>query len=164
MGSVPYKKQAVYTKMTDGDRLELAIEAWLQERQDLIVLYCSTCGVHQQINDSPTKIQRLKYFCQILVDYCSAGHFEVFPTLVKDARARGDELAAIADSLIPRIQDTTEIALDFNDRYETEELLPEAMEPLARHLSKLGEALEMRFDLEDRLVEVLHPNPDSAAA
>lgn len=146
------------------DKLNHAIEGWLQERQELIVLYCSVCGVHQQIIESPTKIQRLKTFCQILVDYCSAGHFEVFPELIKHAATRGEESSTTANSLLGKIQDTTDISLDFNDRYETEELPPEVLEPLSRHLSKLGEALELRFHYEDQLVEYLHVPPSSAVA
>jgi len=147
--------------MTDsGTKLEHALEAWLQERQELIVLYCSVCGVHQQLNDSPPKIQRLKDFCQILVDYCSAGHFEVFPELLKLINGSGAEL----NELLGKIQDTTDIFLDFNDRYDTEELLPETLEPLSRHLSKLGEALEMRFNLEDRLLENSQNGQSSAVA
>ncbi|MEM8498450.1 MAG: Rsd/AlgQ family anti-sigma factor [Pseudomonadota bacterium] len=148
----------------NADKLNHAIEGWLQERQELIVLYCSVCGVHQQIIESPTKIQRLKTFCQILVDYCSAGHFEVFPELIKQAATGGDESSTIANSLLGKIQDTTDISLDFNDRYETEELPPEVLEPLSRHLSKLGEALELRFHYEDQLVEYLHVPPSSAVA
>lgn len=141
-------------------KLEHAIDAWLQERQELIVLYCSVCGVHQQMNDSPPKIQRLKSFCQILVDYCSAGHFEVFPELLKLA----DDSSSDTADLLGKIQDTTDISLDFNDRYDTEELLPEVLEPLSRHLSKLGEAMEMRFDLEDRLLENAQNGRSSAVA
>ncbi|MFK7730687.1 MAG: sigma D regulator [Pseudomonadales bacterium] len=148
----------------NADKLNHAIEGWLQERQELIVLYCSVCGVHQQIIESPTKIQRLKTFCQILVDYCSAGHFEVFPELIKQAATSGEESSTTANSLLGKIQDTTDISLDFNDRYETEELPPEVLEPLSRHLSKLGEALELRFHYEDQLVEYLHIPPSSAVA
>lgn len=147
--------------MTDNSsKLEHALNAWLQERQELIVLYCSVCGVHEQLNDSPPKIQRLKSFCQILVDYCSAGHFEVFPELLKQV----DSSSADMSELLGKIQDTTDISLDFNDRYDTEELLPETLEPLSRHLSKLGEALEMRFDLEDQLLDRAQSGDSSAVA
>ncbi len=148
----------------DGDKLNHAIDSWLKERQELIVLYCSVCGVHQQIGDSPTKIHRLKSFCQILVDYCSAGHFEVFPELLKVADATGESGTATAQSLLGKIQDTTDISLDFNERYETEELPPEILEPLSRHLSKLGEALEMRFHHEDQLLDYLGVNDDFLSA
>lgn len=142
-----------------NSKLEHALDAWLLERQELIVLYCSVCGVHEQLNDSPPKIQRLKDFCQILVDYCSAGHFEVFPELLKQPGAAGTDNTEV----LGKIQDTTDISLDFNDRYDTEELLPETLEPLSRHLSKLGEALEMRFNLEDQLLENIERGQSAVA-
>ena len=138
------------------------IEEWLQQRQHLIVLYCSICGVHQQINDSPTKIQRLKSFCQTLVDYASAGHFEVYKKLLHEAEQVNDAALGIAEKTLPKIQETTEILLDFNDRYETEELTEEMQVTLAKHLSKLGEAMVARFDLEDELVGLLQ-SPQAAA-
>ena len=145
-------------------KLNHAIEAWLEERQELIVLYCACCGVHQQIQASPTKIQRLKTFCQIMVDYCSAGHFEIFPGLIKEAEDREDGTAAVAQSLLPKIQDSTDIALEFNDRYETEELPPEVIETLAKHLSKLGEILVARFEFEDRMMQIMHSDTESEVA
>ncbi len=140
------------------------IEEWLQQRQHLIVLYCSICGVHQQINDSPTKIQRLKSFCQTLVDYASAGHFEVYKKLLSQAEKVNDAALATAEKTLPKIQETTEILLDFNDRYETEELTEEMQATLAKHLSKLGEAMVARFDLEDELVGLLHHGQAAAQA
>ncbi len=132
------------------------IEEWLQQRQHLIVQYCSICGVHEQINDSPTKIQRLKSFCQTLVDYASAGHFEIYKKLVHEAEQANPSVLATAEKTLPQIQETTEILLDFNDLYETEELTEEMQVKLARHLSKLGEAMVTRFDLEDELVGLAH--------
>ncbi len=140
------------------------IEEWLQQRQHLIVQYCSICGVHQQINDSPTKIQRLKSFCQTLVDYASAGHFEIYKELLQEAEQVNAAALATAEETLPKIQETTEILLDFNDRYETEELTEEMQVTLARHLSKLGEAMVTRFDLEDGLVGLARSSEATAQA
>lgn len=140
------------------------IEEWLQQRQHLIVQYCSICGVHQQINDSPTKIQRLKSFCQTLVDYASAGHFEIYKQLLQEAEQVNASALATAEKTLPKIQETTEILLDFNDHYETEELTEEMQVTLAKHLSKLGEAMVMRFDLEDELVGLAHSSEAAAQA
>ena len=47
---------------------------------------------------------------------------------------------------------TTDALLDLNDKYqETDDL-----DALKEDLSKLGEYLESRFELEDRIIEVLH--------
>jgi regulator of sigma D len=143
-------------------RMNDMITTWLEERQELIVLYCAVSGVHTQVNSSPTKIQRLKRFCEILVDYCSAGHFEVYAHLLKEAEDAHSSNLEQANAILPRIQDTTEAALDFNDRYITEELTEEMLAPLVKHLSKLGEALVLRFELEDRLIELLHNSEEAA--
>lgn len=51
-----------------------------------------------------------------------------------------------------KIQPSTESVLDFNDKYlETDDL-----DTLAKDLSIIGEALEQRFESEDKMIEVLH--------
>ncbi|WP_439134661.1 sigma D regulator [Pseudomaricurvus sp.] len=125
------------------------IDRWLQERQALLVRYCS-------LNESPDKTpapEWVQEVCQLLVDYVSAGHFEVYDQLVKEAREFDDEDALKeARTLIRTIDNTTEYALDFNDKYlETDDL-----STIAEDLSKLGEVLANRFEAEDRMIEVLH--------
>ena len=51
-----------------------------------------------------------------------------------------------------RIQPSTEAVLDFNDKY----LATDDLDSLARDLSVVGEALEQRFESEDKMIEVLH--------
>ena len=129
------------------------IERWLEERQALIVQYCGVSGVHQF---SPNQShRRLEGFCQILVDYVSAGHFEIYYQLLREAEEFKDGSAELAKALFPQLNTTTEAALAFNDNYSN--VKPkEHLEGLTNHLSKLGETLESRFELEDRLIEVMH--------
>lgn len=55
-------------------------------------------------------------FCALLVDYVSAWHFEVCEQLVSEAKAFGDEKALkLAEEINPRINDSTQVALAFND-------------------------------------------------
>jgi regulator of sigma D len=87
------------------------------------------------------------------VDYVSVGHFEVYEQLAKEAKAFSDSagLKAGAD-LVDKIQPSTEAVLDFNDKYlETDDL-----DALSKDLSIIGEALEQRFESEDKMIEVLH--------
>ena len=58
------------------------IEPWLLERQELISIYCalSTATTPDNFSD------KLTQFCEILVDYISAGHFEIFTELEDEAR------------------------------------------------------------------------------
>jgi regulator of sigma D len=125
------------------------IDRWLQERQDMLVQYCQL----SENSEDATTGERVQKLCQIMVDYVSAGHFEVYDQLVKEGRDFEDEQALKeASDLFARIDVTTEFALDFNDKYlETDDL-----ETIATDLSKLGEILASRFDAEDRMIEVLH--------
>jgi len=128
------------------------IDRWLEERQAMLVQYCALSGLDQDLSDLQ-RGEKLRSFCQILVDYVSAGHFEVYDQLIKEGREFDDaEALQEASKLYDTIDTTTERLLDFNDKYlETDDL-----SSLTADLSQLGEALEVRFSTEDRLISVLH--------
>lgn len=128
------------------------IDRWLRERQDLLVLFCTLSNQNQGTfdDDSEAALRRL---CQILVDYISAGHFEVYEQLVKEGKEFDDQ-AGLAKAKVQykEIDGTTEQLLDFNDKYqETDDLTC-----LMKDLSSLGEALATRFEAEDIMIAVLH--------
>jgi len=94
--------------------VHLLIDRWLQERKELVSAYAA-------INSSPqapsANAEPLQHFCEILVDYVSAGHFEVYEQLTSEAKAFGDERGLdLAKQIYPRIEVITEVALAFNDR------------------------------------------------
>ncbi len=125
------------------------IDRWLQERQDLLVRYCEL----STDEDPSIAAPHLQGLCQILVDYVSAGHFEVYDQLIREGQEFGDEQALkTASELFKHIDSTTEVALDFNDKYlETDDLTD-----LQVDLSNIGEVLESRFAAEDQMISVLH--------
>ncbi len=131
--------------------VSIIIDRWLQERQDMLVQYCDIGGT-DQTNDA-ARGDKLRHFCQILVDYVSAGHFEIYDQLIKEGREFDDEDALHeAGRLFTVVDNTTEKLLDFNDKYlETDDL-----SSLDQDLSNLGETLEIRFSAEDRMISVLH--------
>lgn len=131
------------------------IDRWLKERQDLIVQYCSLSGVTTGDNVAAIR-KRLGFLCEILVDYVSAGHFEVYEKLIQEAREFDDGGLELASKVYPRIAASTEHALAFNDRFDASELSKEGLETVYSKLSDLGEVLEERFELEDLLIESLH--------
>lgn len=134
------------------------LENWFSQRQDLIVEFCTISGVHALNNDKHADPQRsIQHFCEVMVDYVSAGHFEVYDHLIQEAEAFGDNSALeVARSLYPKISATTENVLSFNDNV-AQMLDPQDSElSLARELSKIGEILVTRFELEDELVTNLH--------
>jgi regulator of sigma D len=131
--------------------VETMLQAWLRERREVLVKYTAIAATLDR--DAPVErvnegIERL---CQILVDYVSAGHFEVFLALQKEAEVFADGSGEVAGELIPNIGDTTEVILGFEEKYPTDSL-----DDLDADLSLLGEMLETRFALEDRLIAILH--------
>lgn len=87
------------------------------------------------------------------MDYISAGHFTVYDQLVSEAAKENTQVAA--DELYTQISATTDEALSFNDHYADIEK-DEELHQFDRNLAKLGEQLEIRFELEDELIHALH--------
>lgn len=129
------------------------IDSWLEERRVMLVEYCALSALKDPKQSDEVRGGKLKHLCEILVDYVSAGHFEVYDQLIKEGREFGDKAALEeAGKLFSVIDLTTEEALDFNDKYlETDDL-----DALERDLSRLGQTLETRFSAEDRMIAVLH--------
>jgi len=134
------------------------LDSWLQQRQELIVEFCTVSGVHDiKATHSRDTEQGLRQLCELVVDYISAGHFEVYDHLIQEAEALADSNAMeAARQLYPQISQTTEQVLAFNDDYDAMLNAKILDSNLARELSKLGETLVARFELEDQLVETLH--------
>ena len=139
------------------EKVEELLEHWLQERKELLVLYCNygKNGNQAVHGDPQPRWVDARRFCQILVDYVSAGHFEVYDQLVCEAQV-ANASTALAEALYPKIHETTQIALDLNDKYATEELWELHQADFPGDLSKLGEALSNRFEMEDRLISEMH--------
>lgn len=126
------------------------VKQLLTERQQLLVKYCATCAIEDsERGRNPRKIKTL---CEILVDYISAGHFELYEQLLREADAFEENGFDLLAKYYPAIERSTEIALSFNDKYTDTDNYRE----LPRDLSQLGEALENRFSAEDTLIDSLH--------
>lgn len=128
------------------------IDRWLNARQDLIVLYCSINGMDQFNDDKRPVPSKLKELCQILVDYASAGHFEVYEQLIEEALEFDDGGIELAKSILPKLEKNTSSCLEFNDHCES----LSSLKSLQDAVSELGEAMEERFSLEDQMIEKLH--------
>lgn len=127
------------------------IDRWLEERQELVQAFRALRDAKPAFADKDTNGD----FCALLVDYVSAWHFEVCEQLVSEAKAFGDEKALkLAEEINPRINDSTQVALAFNDHCVKGEC--KNTERFAEKLGKLGGLLHERFELEDCLIEVLH--------
>lgn len=131
--------------------VEELLQGWLKERREVLVKYTAIAATLDREAPVERVNEGIERLCQILVDYVSAGHFEVFVALQKEAEIFADGSGEVADVLIPNIGDTTEVILGFEEKYPTGDLVD-----VDADLSLLGEVLESRFALEDRLIALLH--------
>ncbi|THB63086.1 MAG: Rsd/AlgQ family anti-sigma factor [Gammaproteobacteria bacterium] len=114
---------------------------FINQRNEMLKLYYD----FGKIKDK--KKADVKRFCDTLIDYVSFGHFCVYETLIKKSALD----AGIKNNTYAQISQTTEIALTFNDKYETYHD-ENSIEVLQNDLSILGEALCIRLELEDCLL------------
>ncbi|KJY84307.1 anti-RNA polymerase sigma 70 factor [Vibrio galatheae] len=134
------------------------IDHWLETRQSLIVEYCKLaalqpCSTKASLSSLPTP-KELQIFCQHLVDYISEGHFKIYDMVMDKWRATGFEATDEINKAYGQIVLTTEPLLDFTDRYAavSEE---DDLESFDRDLSLIGETIEIRFEVEDQLIQLI---------
>ncbi|MCH8552562.1 MAG: sigma D regulator [Natronospirillum sp.] len=132
------------------------IDRWLAERRELIVRMFAINGGRDLLADEAPVEERIQRFCEVLVDYVSAGHFEVYQQLLQEAREFRDTDLDAARVIFGRLEDNTEHVLTFNDTYRDSLETRQNLGELDRDLSRLGERLEERFELEDKLIQDLH--------
>ena len=109
--------------------------------------------------DVESIIEQLQEFCQELVDYLATGHFEIYRR-IEDGDERRNEIVELAAQVFPRIAQTTEIAVCFNDLYDASNNFdPKLLHKLPEQLARLGEELATRIDLEDQFINTLLSAP-----
>ena len=135
------------------EAVEELLTRWLKERRQVLGKYTEIVVGMDGLLDRQALDERQRLLCQLLVDYVSAGHFEVYHQLLEEAESFGDGSSALAENLMPAIGDTTEVILAYEEKYTAEH---HDNAKLKRDLSALGETLESRFLLEDKLIAGLH--------
>ena len=98
--------------------------------------------------------EALQEFCQALIDYTASAHFQLY-RYISDKLERRAPVLQLADRVYPRIVQTTDSILRFNDKYESVDLLnggKEVLVLLDSDLSSLGETLAERIQLEDEVI------------
>ena len=129
------------------------IERWLVERRELLAKYCDLTEVIDVSDNAVKHVEELQEFCELMVDYISVGHFEIFDQLHKEGQLFEDASGLDKEpNLLEKIQTTTEYILDFNDKY----LSSHDLDARIIDLASLGEIFAQRFGLEDKLIDVLH--------
>lgn len=135
------------------EAVEELLTRWLKERRALLGAYTEIVVTLDHPLDGDVMEQRQKALCELLVDYVSVGHFEVFHQLINEAESFADGSCVLAERLMPDIGATTEVILAYEEKYGNSR---GHQEKLKRDLSSLGEVLESRFVLEDQLIAGLH--------
>lgn len=134
-------------------RVEALVRRWLEERQSLIV---QMLGLTRPERDDPVPVsERLQTFCEVLMDYVSAGYFEVYDELLAEGEALGRSVLEEGQALFQRLQPTLDAIINFNDLHEDPED-DDVLDGLPHELSRLGLVLEERFQIEDRMIALLH--------
>ena len=133
------------------------IDNWLMERQELLVKYCKLAGLppYDKAGRILPDVENVNDFCQILIDYLSAGHFEVYNDIVKQCQEHGPESAKLAETIYPQITATTDRLVDFNDKYTAMNVKAD-LSDFDTDLSEVGQILEERLEFEDELIHTLY--------
>ncbi len=125
----------------------------VKTRSETLSLYTELANQQPFEGDEATR-EALQDFCQALVDYAASAHFQLY-RYISDRLERRTPVLEIADAIYPRIAQTTDMILRFNDRYDGVDLMTcdeKILERLASDLSLLGETLAERIQLEDRVI------------
>ena len=140
------------------ERLHNTIESLVNLRQEVVVSYCQLSGVSsfsaRNQESHVVEADQLRRFCQIMVDYTAMGHFEVYQRII-EGKERRRAVKDVAAEVYPAIAETTDYLVDFNDKYDAFEGTDEDVEMLAGDLSRLGEIIAIRGELEDQILAAL---------
>ena len=140
------------------ERLQTTIDSLIKLRQDVVVSYCKLSGVSsfdkRDLEQHKVNAKQLRSFCQIMVDYTAMGHFEVYQRII-EGKERRIAVKQVSDEVYPAIAETTDFLVDFNDKYDAFEGSEEDVEMLANDLSRLGQIIAIRGELEDQILDAL---------
>ena len=138
------------------------VDRWLHVRKHLLVAYYNLVGIKpgkesfMRLNE-----KALDDFCQSLVDYLSDGHFNIYERIIREMEGTTPYLAA--SKLYPLLEANTQQIMDYYDSTLENAIDHDNYLEFQQALSDLGEALEERFTLEDRLIALVLDNDSKAS-
>ena len=133
------------------------VDRWLHVRKHLLVAYYNLVGLKpgkesfMRLNE-----KALDDFCQSLVDYLSDGHFNIYERIIREMEGTTPYLAA--SKLYPLLEANTQQIMDYYDSALENAIDHDNYLEFQQALSDLGEALEERFTLEDKLIALVLDN------
>ncbi|MEZ5543391.1 MAG: Rsd/AlgQ family anti-sigma factor [Pseudomonadota bacterium] len=128
------------------------LSALVSARNETLTLLTELAS-RQPFTPDASMEKALRRFCEALIDYTASAHFQLYRYLADNCERRKAVLA-IADELYPKIVETTDTILRFNDKYEAMSL-DNCVEYLAVDLSNLGECIADRIQYEDQVISAL---------
>ena len=135
------------------------INSLLNERQKVLVSMCTLAELETSEVATDSVIGDLRSFNQQLVDYTALGHFEIYERII-DGKERRGNIKRVADRVYPTISETTQLFVDFNDKYEGADE-SDSLTDLYRDLSRIGEAMAERIESEDMLLREISDQLES---
>ena len=138
------------------------VDRWLLVRKHLLVAYYNLVGLKpgkesfMRLNE-----KALDDFCQSLVDYLSSGHFSIYERIIGEME--GDTPLLAATRLYPQLEANTQQMMDYYDTCLENAIDHDNYLEFQQALSDIGESLEARFALEDKLLAlvVAHDRKDN---
>ena len=128
------------------------IQQLVDERTQMLSLYSELAAKHPFV-DAESVSDILEQFCQALIDYTADAHFRLY-RFIDEKKERRRAVLEVADRVYPKIVTSTQSILDFNDKYDLEDY-SEQLFALENDLSRLGESLADRIELEDKVIDIL---------
>ena len=133
------------------------VDHWLQARKQLLVSYYNLVGIkpgkgsYMQLNE-----KALDDFCHSLVEYLSAGHFNIYERISNELEGSSPLLAAT--QLYPMLEANTVEIMNYYDSSLENAIDDDNCLEFQQALSDIGEALAARFTLEDKLIVLTFDN------
>ncbi|MDC0612166.1 sigma D regulator [Vibrio sp.] len=136
------------------------IDQWLDDRQRLLVTYCKLATTQPNAASAKAGVTELPSYSEIedfsqnLVEYISTGHFKIYDMVKAKWECTGFQATDEINDTYFKIVDTTDPLLNFADKY-LDIKDGDDLEHFDLDLSRLGEILEERFEVEDYLIQLI---------
>ncbi|MCE0492309.1 sigma D regulator [Pantoea sp. Mb-10] len=141
-------------RLGDGNEL---VDMWLKARRQLLVTYYELIGIKPN-KDALKALDEaaLDTFCHNLVDYLSTGHFNIYERVLDEMQ--GDSPLIAAAQVYPALKSNTDRIMQLYDSHLEPAINDDNYVEFQHALSEVGEALEARFTLEDKLIQLAWDN------
>ena len=143
-----HNPQGIDRRQKSNEKLEALVTA----RTETLALLAQLAD-RQPFQPDADMEKALRRFCEALIDYTASAHFQLYRYLA-DNKERRTRVLSIADEVYPKIVETTDTILRFNDKYEAMSF-DNSVEFLAVDLSNLGECIADRIQYEDQVIAAM---------